>query len=70
MSWFFPSGGQSTEASAPVLPMNIQGCSSLGLTGLILQSKGLSGVFSSTTVQKHQFFSTHPSLWSNSHIYT
>ena len=43
----------------------------LGLTGLIsLQSKGLSRVFSNTTVQKHQFFSTQPSLWSNSHIHT
>ena len=42
----------------------------LGLTGLILPSKGLSRVFSSTTVQKHQFFSTQPSLWSNSHIHT
>ena len=43
----------------------------LGLTGWIsLQSKGLSRVFSNTTVQKHQFFSTQPSLWSNSHIHT
>ena len=43
----------------------------LGLTGLIsLQSKGLSRVFSSTTVQKHQFFGARPSLWSNSHIST
>ena len=41
----------------------------LGLTGLILPSKGLSRVFSSTTVQKHQFFGTKPSLWSNSHIH-
>ena len=45
------------------------GLISLGLTGLIsLQSKGLSRVFSSTTVQKHQFFGAQPSLWSNSHI--
>ena len=44
---------------------------SLGLTGLIsLQSKGLSRVFSNTTVQKHQFFTSQPSLWSNSHIHT
>ena len=53
------SGGQSTGASgsASVLPMNIQGWFPLGLTGLIfLQSKGLSRVLSSTTVQKHQFF--------------
>ena len=52
-------GGQSIEvsASASVLPMNIQDWSFLGLTGLIsLQSKGLSRVFSNTTVQKHQFF--------------
>ena len=42
---------------------------SLGLAGFIsLQSKGLSGVFSSTTIQKYQFFGTQPSLWSNSHI--
>ena len=46
--------------SASVLPMNIQGWYPLGLTGLILLSKELSRVFSSTTVQKHQFFSTHP----------
>ena len=43
----------------------------LGLTGLLsLQSKGLLRVFSNTPVQKHQFFGTHPSLWSNSHIHT
>ena len=66
-------GGQSivTSALASVLPMNIQGWLPLGLTGLIsLQSKGLSRAFSSTTVQKHQFFGTQPSLWSNSHICT
>ena len=64
-----PSIGAS--ASASVFPMNIQDWFPLGLTGLIsLQSKGLSRVFSSTTVPKHQFFSTQPSLWSNSHIYT
>ena len=50
--------------------MNISGWFPLGLTGLIsLQSKGLSRVFSNTTVQKHQFFSAQPSLWSNFHIY-
>ena len=49
MSWLFVSGGQSTRASASVLPMNTQGLFSLGLTGLIsLKSKGLSSVFSST----------------------
>ena len=54
-----------------VLPGNIQDWSPLGWTGLIsLQSKGLSKVFSSTTVQKHQFFSTQFSSWSNSHIHT
>ena len=73
MSQFFASGGQSirASASASVLPMNIQGQFPLGLTGLIsLQSKGLSRVFSSNKVQKHQFFSTQLSLWSNSHIHT
>ena len=59
------------SASAWVLPKKIQGWFRLGLTGLIsLLSKGLSRVFSSVTVQKHQFFSTQPSLWSNSHIHT
>ena len=63
MSPFFTLGGQSTGASASVLPMNIQDWFPLTLTGLIsLQSKELSRVFSSTTVQKHQFFSAHPSL--------
>ena len=71
MSQFFPSGGQSTGVSASILPMNIQDWSPLGWTGWIsLQSKGLSRVFSNTTVQKHQFFSTQPSLWSNPHIHT
>ena len=59
MSPFFPSGGQSigVSALASVLPMNIQDWSPLGWTGLLsLQSKGLSRDFSSTTVQKHQFF--------------
>ena len=72
MSWLFASGGQSIEASvlASVLPMDIQGWSLLGLTGLIsLLSKGLSRVFSSTTVWKHQF-NAQPFLWSNSHIPT
>ena len=70
MSWLFTSGDQSigASASASVLPVNIQGWFPLGLTGLIsLVSKGLSRVFSSTTVGKHQFFSVQPSLWSNSH---
>ena len=70
MSQLFTSGGQSVGASASVLPMNIQGWFLLELTGLIfLQSRRLSGVFN-TTVQKHQFFSTQPSLWSNSYIHT
>ena len=70
MSQLFTSGGQSIGvlASASVLPMNIQAWFPLELTGLILLSEGLSRVFSSTTVQKHQFFSTQPSLWSNSYI--
>ena len=61
MSQFFASGGQSirVSASASVLPMSIQDWFSLGWTGWIsLQSKGLSRVFSNTTVQKHQFFGT------------
>ena len=65
MIWLFASGGQNigASASAPVLLMNIQGWFPLGWTGLIfLQSKGLSRVFSNTTVQKHQFFSTQLSL--------
>ena len=60
MSQLFTSGGQSTGASvsASVLPMNIQDWFPLGWTGWIsLLSKGLSRVFSSTTIQKHQFFS-------------
>ena len=72
MNQLFTWGGQSirASASASVLPMNTQDWS-LGWTGLIsLQSKGLSRVFSNTTVQKHQFFNVQPSLWSNSHIHT
>ena len=72
-SWFFASGGQSigASASASVLPMNIQGWFPLELTGLIsLQSKGLSRVFSSATIQKHRFFDAQPSSWFNSHIHT
>ena len=71
MSQLFASGGQSigASASASVLPMNIQDWFPLGWTGWIsLQFKGLSRVFSSTTIQKHQFFSTQPSLWTNCHI--
>jgi len=70
---FFASGGQNigASASASVLLMNIQDWFPLGWTGWIsLQSKGLSRVFSNTTVQKHQFFSAQLSLWSNSHIQT
>ena len=65
MSQFFTSGGQSNGAStlSSALPMNIQDLFPLGLTGLIsLQSKGLSRVFSNTTVQKHQFFGAQLSL--------
>jgi len=65
MSQFFASGGQSigVSASTSVLPMNTQDLFPLGLTGQIsLQSKGLSRVFSNTTVQKHQFFSAQLSL--------
>ena len=73
MSQVFASGGQSigASASASVLPMTIQDWFPLGLTGLItLLSKGLSRVFSSTTVWKHQLFSAQPSLWSNSVLFT
>ena len=73
MSWLFASGGQSTGASVSVsvLLMNIQDWFPLGWTGLIsLRSKGLSRIFSNTTVQKHQFFGIQPSLWFNSHIHT
>ena len=82
MSQLFASGGQSigVSASASVFSMNIQGW----LTGLIgagfdqgwftglifFLSKGLSRLFSSTTIRKHQFFSAQLSLWSNSHIFT
>ena len=69
MSQLFPSCDQSIGASASVPPMNIEGWFPLRLTGLIsLQIKGLSRDFSGTTAQKHQFFSTQPSLWSSSHI--
>ena len=73
VSLFFASGGQSigVSASASVRPMNIQDRFPLGWTGWIsLQSKGLSRVFSNTTVQKHPFFGTQPSSQSNSHIHT
>ena len=64
----WPSIGVSV--SAWVLPTNIQDWFPLGLTGWIsLQSKGLSRVFSNTTVQKHQFFGAQLSLWSNSHTH-
>jgi len=67
----FTSGGQGIGASASVLPVTIQGLFSLELTGLIsLLSKRLSRVFSHTTAWKHQFFSTQPSSWFNSHICT
>ena len=73
MSQLFASDGQSigVSALASVLPMNTQDWSPLGWTGWIsLQSKGLSRVFSNTTVQKHQSFSTQLSLQSNTHIHT
>ena len=77
LSQLFESGGQSIEASASasasasVLPVNFQGWFPLGLTGLIsLLSKGLSRVFSSTIIRKHQFFVVQSSLWFNSHTCT
>ena len=73
MSQFFTLGSQSigVSASASLFPMNIQDSFLLGWTHWIsLQSKGLSRVFSNTTVLKHQFFSAQLSLESNSHIHT
>ena len=73
MSQLFAWGGQSTgvSASVSVFPMNIQDWSPVGWTGWIfLQSKGLSRVFSNTTVQKHQFFGAQFSSQPNSHIHT
>ena len=73
MSQFFASGSQSigVSASTSVLSVNTQDWFPLGWTGWIaLQSKGLSRVFSNTTVQKHQFLGTQLSLESNSHIHT
>ena len=73
MSQLFTSGDQSigASASASVFPVNIQDWFPLGWIDLILlQSKGLSRIFSSTSVQKHQFFATYLSLWSSSHIHT
>ena len=73
MSQLFTWGGQSTgvSASASFLPKKSQGWSPSEWTGCIsLQSKGLSRVFSNTTVQTHQFFGAQPSSQSNSHIHT
>ena len=73
MSQLFTWGGQSirVSASASFLPKNTQAWSPLGWTGWIsLQFKGLSRVFSNTTVQKHQFFGSQISSQSNSHIHT
>ena len=72
MSQLFPASGQSigVSASVSVLPMNIQDLVPLGWTRWIsLQSKGLSRVFSNTTVQKHQFFGAQISLIQLSHPY-
>ena len=73
VSWLFTSGGQSigVSTSASVLPLNIQNWFPLTLTDLIsLLSRGLSRVFSNTTIWKRQFFSAQSSLWSSSHIRT
>ena len=73
LSQLFTWGGQNTGVSAlaSFLPKNTQDRSPLEWTGWIsLQSKGLSRVFSSTTIQKHQFFGAQPSSQSNSHIHT
>ena len=71
VSWLSTTGDQSIGASASVLPMNIQNWFPLGLTSLTsLLPKGLSRLFSTSTVWKHQFLVAQPSLWSNSHICT
>ena len=72
MSQLFALGGQSTGVSAlaSFLPKKSQGWSSEWTGWISLQSKGLSRVFSNTTVQKHQFFDAQPSTQSNSHIHT
>ena len=73
MNQLFTTGGQNigVQASTSVLPMNTQDLSPLGWTSWIfLKSKGLSRVFSSTTVQNHQFLGTQLSLSSNSHIHS
>ena len=73
VSQLFTSGGLSIEApaSASVLPRNIHRWFPLGWTGLIFSlSKGISKVFSDTTVWNHQFFDIQPSLWSNSYVCT
>ena len=71
VSGLFASGGQTASASASVLPVSIQSWFPSGSTGFfILQSKGLSRVFSSTTVRKHQFLGALSSSWPSSHICT
>ena len=68
VSWLFASGDQSIEASASASVLPMQDWFPLGLIGLILTFKGLSRIFSSNTVWRHQFFSAQPSLWSNCHV--
>ena len=69
--WYFSWQSWLQLLIHPILPVNIQDWFPLGLTGLIsLVSKGLSRIFSSTTIRGHQFFSTQPSLWYISHICT
>ena len=71
VSWLFPSDIHSIGASTSVLPVNIQRWFPSGMTDLIsLLSKGFSRVFSSNTIQKHEFFGTRLSSWSNAHIPT
>ena len=69
MSQFFASGGQSIGASASASVLSVNTEDWFPIAWISLQSKGLSRVFSNTTVQKHQFLSTQPSLWSKSHIH-
>ena len=71
MSWLFTSGGQSIEALASVLPMNVQGWFPLDwLVWSPCYPRDSQKSLSSTTVWKHQFFGAQPSLWSNTHIHT
>ena len=70
VSQYFTSGGQSIGVLASASSPSNEYSGLVSFSWISLQSKGLSRVFSNTTIQKHQFFSAHHSLWSNSHIHT